>query len=88
MATELFLPSPFPISVTHYPLKNRAAASRCGDQVADPFPSWKEASYDIALLSLSLFLTLSRRSSLSNRVVIAVLHYKYRKLPPGYTVSL
>jgi len=77
MVIEPFSPSLFPISVTHYPLKNRQALAAAGDQVSDPFPSYWAILRDQLL----------RLFSFEPRV-IAVLCYKYRKLPPGYTVSL
>lgn len=51
MATELFLPSPFPISVTHYPLKNRRSLSLRRSS-SWSFSILEGGSYDIALLSL------------------------------------
>jgi hypothetical protein len=73
MATESFS-STLPISVTHYLLRNTALTP------SSWFPS-------ISGGTLWDHLTLPRFFFLEPRI-IAVLHYEYRKLPPGYTVSL
>jgi len=44
MVTELFSPSPFPISVTHYPLENRHLSPWLSAVFPDPFPSWSGIS--------------------------------------------
>lgn len=57
MEIELFSPDLFPISVIHYPLKNRQALTAAGDQVPDPFPSYWAILRDRLALEALLFRT-------------------------------
>jgi len=70
MVTELFSPSPFPISVTHYPLENRHLSPWLSVVFPDPFPSWSRISLLVQRSpsrslppSLPPSLLLSRRSA-------------------------
>lgn len=55
MEIESFLPDLFPISVIHYPLKNRQALTAAGEQ--DPFPSYWAILRDRLALEALLFRT-------------------------------
>lgn len=57
MEIEPFSPDLFPISVIHYPLKNRQALTAAGDQVPDLFPSYWAILRDRLALEALLFRT-------------------------------